>query len=179
MYRKFVSTSCNLLGGEELDGKIQEKIGQVLQLQGISVKTVPFLLASCISLIALYIKSVDTNLTEFYNRAIGSASINGVDAPVRIHAFWVCVLIFVISFVAGNYIVNRIRTYILEKNQQQSLEFECTLFFEFSILLLIDRIIFLISFARDRTVQMPVMLPVIFAIVCLHLFINTSRHGMS
>lgn len=177
-----MSLSIFTIGGKEIYilmmkyniKKFQENMGQALRLHGISIKAIPFLLSCSISLIVLYIKNVNTNLTVFYNRAIGHASINGVDAPVRVHVFWICVLIFLLSFIIGNYLINRIVGYIAAKNPAYSLDSVSMLFFELSILLLIDLIMFLMSFVKDRTVQMPVMMPVIFVIVCVHLFMNIT-----
>ena len=50
-------------------------------------KAVPILLSAGIASVIIVLKSVDTSMTEFYGRAIGHASINGVDAPVRTTVF--------------------------------------------------------------------------------------------
>lgn len=154
--------------------KYRGKIERLLRLEGISVERVPVLLSCSISLVVLYIKSVDINLTEFYDRAIGHASINGIDAPIRIHTFWICVLIFAVSLFVGNYLISRAVNYISAKAPMHLLEPPSMLFFEFSILLLINLVIFLISFVKDRTTRIPITLPIVFAVICIHLVINVA-----
>jgi hypothetical protein len=150
-------------------GKIKIAIMDIPLLKGVSLRTMPLLLAMSAGLVMVYIRTVDTRLTNFYERAIGHASINGVDAPIRVTAFWTCIAIFALSFLLGSYVISRIKGWLLAKFPETSFGFEYAFLFELGMLLFINELIFLDSNKQVRSEKTPVLiLCFVFAALCLH-----------
>jgi len=152
--------------------KIRSSILNMIQLDGISIKTMPVVAAISIALVTGYIKSVDTNLTQFYDRAIGAASINGVDAPVRISAFWTCVALFAGTLILGSCFIKKFQAFLSVRYPDRSFQAESQIFFEFGLLLLIHQLVFLTAFVKARATPMPALIWAVLAVVSGHLFLN-------
>jgi hypothetical protein len=156
--------------------KIKKTLIEIVQLNGVTVATLPLILAASIGLVAAYIKTVNLNMTVFYERAIGHASINGADAPMRVTAFWICLAVFILSLLLVNFIISRTKNCLTLKFPEHSFASEKTLLFEFSILLFINELIYLYRFVKNTGNKNQIITLVIaFAAVCLHLLISILR----
>jgi len=157
--------------------KIKKTVAEIVRLNGVSVETLPLILASSIALVAVYIKTLNFKMTDFYERAIGHASINGVDAPMRVRAFWICIAIFILSFLLGNFIINRTKNFLSSKFPERPFDLEKTLFFEFGVLLFINVLIYLHGFVKNTDISRKPVIPLAFAfaVVCLYALISIFR----
>ena len=156
---------------------IKKAAAEIVRLNGVSVKTLPLILAASIALVTAYIKTLNFKMTDFYERAIGAASIYGVDAPMRVTAFWTCIAIFILSFLLGNLIINKIKSFLLLKFPKHPFTHEKTLFLEFGILLFINELIYLHGFVKNITISRdPVfLLYFTFGVICLHALFSVFR----
>jgi len=148
----------------------------LLHLNGATYKTLPLLLAFSVALVVANIKSINFNMTNFYERAIGHASINGVDAPMRVTAFWTCLAIFALSFLLGSHVIEKVNGYLTKKFSKDTFEMEKNLLFEFGILLFLNELIFLYVYDwhTSSKAQVPKVLFLCFsfAAVCVHSLIS-------
>ena len=156
---------------------IKKAAAEIVRLNGVSVKTLPLILAASIALVTAYIKTLNFKMTDFYERAIGHASINGVDALMRVTAFWTCIAIFILSFLLGSFIINRTKNYLSSKFPERPFALEKTLFFEFGILLFINELIYLYGFVKNINISRdPVLLlNFTFGVICLHALVSVFR----
>lgn len=148
--------------------KLQKAITWIVSQRRISIWTMPFLLAVSIASVAAYLKTVHTDMTEFYGRAIGDASIHGVDAPVRVTTFWICIFLFASTFLLSAFLVEKVQTYCAKRFLASTFELERTMLFELSILLLLNELIFLYQFVVDSHAVMSPYVIIAFTVVCLH-----------
>jgi len=159
-------------------GKIKKFVNEIIYLNGVSVKTLPPLLATSIALVVAYIKTVNLSMTEFYERAIGHASIHAVDAPMRVTAFWTCIAIFILSFMLGSFIIDKAKKILVSKFSEHSFVLEKTLFFELGILYLINEIVYLYGFVKNVNVSKDPLISLNFTIVvaCVHILISIFKN---
>jgi hypothetical protein len=156
--------------------RILKNVIKIVRLNGLSLETLPLIFAASIALVMTYIKTVNLYMTKFYERAIGHASINGIDAPMRVTAFWTCISIFVLSFILGSFFIDKTKNYLASRFPKHSFALEKTLFFEFGILLFINELIYLYGFVKNNGNRNPVLpLAFAFGVVCLHALISVFR----
>ncbi len=138
-------------------------------------KAVPILLSAGIASVIIVLKSVDTSMTEFYGRAIGHASINGVDAPVRTTVFWSCILLFFVVFLLGLFLSGRVQEYLSGRFPGRYFALEEELLFEAGMLCLLNQVTYLYQFVSDRDTKMPPYVPAGIAVVCIHAVISVGK----
>jgi len=148
-------------------------------IKDLPIKAIPMMMSISIALTMCYIAYVNKYkryLTKFYDRAIGHASINGIDAPVRVHTFWLSLIILVVSFVVMNYVFKKIKCRLSSKLDIGFLSFESTVFFELGMLMLVNLIIFYNNVLRRQAdalrLKLIVLLAVVIFMIGLHTFIK-------
>jgi hypothetical protein len=123
-----------------------------------------------------YVKKYKNILTNFYYRAIGHASINGIDAPVRVRTFWLSLIILIVSFFVINYFFTRVKRRLSSRLDAGFLSLESTMFFELGMLILVNLVVFYNNVLRYQPdaarLKILVLLAFTTAIVGLHTFIK-------
>jgi len=155
--------------------RIKKFAVKLLLLNGVTYKTLPFLLAFSVALVLANIKSMNFKMTNFYERAIGPASLNVVDAPMRVTAFWMCLAIFAMSFLLGSYVIEKINEYLTKNFSDDTFEMEKNLLFEFGILLFLTELIYLYQVYGHTSSNSREALRIFcfsFGAVCVHSLIS-------
>lgn len=150
------------------------KISNTIQdyLAKMRLQNMPIILSASIGLVLLYLSGIDDTMTEFFDRAIGGASMKAIDAPIRVEAFWTSLMILIASFLVLNFLVITIGEYVKKKYGEHFLQLEREIFFELGLVMLINLVLSFNGVIRDFTDELHskllILLIVATGVVALH-----------